>query len=108
MFDMFVADIWTKWVLKMDGLSIFHKIDRSPLAQFDNLLWPVVAFKHQPVWVQQGLSMHLMDVVTINLYGLLDLDIYMKMPQGFDIPNKNHSRNMMYYIKLQNLLHSLN
>ena len=46
--------------------------------------------------------MHLMDVVTTYLYGSLDSDIYMKVPEGLDIPNKNHSRNM-YCVKLQKI-----
>ena len=49
---------------------------------------------------QKGLSMHLMDVVTAYLYGSLDLDIYMKVPEGLEIPNKSHSRNM-FCVKLQ-------
>ena len=56
--------------------------------------------------VQKGLSMHLMDVVTAYLYGSLDSDIYMKVPEGLEIPNKNHNRNM-YCVKLQKSLYGL-
>ena len=55
---------------------------------------------------QKGLSMHLMDVVTAFLYRSLDSDIYTKVPEGLDIPNKNHSRNM-YCVKLQKSLYGL-
>jgi hypothetical protein len=55
---------------------------------------------------QKGLSMHLMDVVTIYLYGSIDSDIYMEVSKGLDIPNKNHSRNM-YCVQLQKLLYGL-
>ena len=55
---------------------------------------------------QKGLSMHLMDVVSAFLYGSLDSDIYTKVPEGLDIPNKNHSRNM-YCVKLQKSLYGL-
>jgi hypothetical protein len=55
---------------------------------------------------QKGLSMHLMDVVTAYLYGLLDSDIYIKVPEGLDIPNKSHSYNM-YCVKLQKSLYGL-
>jgi hypothetical protein len=48
-----------------------------------------------------------MDVVTACIYGSLDLDIYMKVLEGLDIPNKNHSSNM-YCIKLQKSLYGLN
>ena len=37
--------------------------------------------------VQKRLSMQLMDVVTAYLYGSLDSDIYMKVPNGISIPN---------------------
>jgi hypothetical protein len=50
--------------------------------------------------------MHLMDVVTAYLYGLLDSDIYIKVPEGLDIPNKSHSYNM-YCVKLQKSLYGL-
>ena len=50
--------------------------------------------------------MHLMDVVTTYLYGSLDLDIYMEVLEGLDIPNKNHSCNM-YCVKLQKSLYDL-
>jgi hypothetical protein len=50
--------------------------------------------------------MHLMDVVRAYLYGLLDSDIYMKVPKWLDIPNINHSSNMCC-VKLQKLLYGL-
>src|SRR5512141_3202806 len=37
--------------------------------------------------VQNCLFMQLMDVVTAYLYESLDSDIYMKVPDGIDIPN---------------------
>ena len=43
--------------------------------------------------VQNHLSMQLMDVVTAYLYGSLDSDIYMKVPDGIPIPNPKASRN---------------
>ena len=33
--------------------------------------------------VSEGLDMHLMDVVTAYLYGMLKNDIYMKVPKRF-------------------------
>jgi hypothetical protein len=41
-----------------------------------------------------------MDVVTAYLYGSLDLDIYMKVPDGIPIPNMHANRNI-YYVKLE-------
>jgi hypothetical protein len=50
--------------------------------------------------IQKRLSMQLMDVVTAYLYGSLDSDIYMKVPDGIPIPNENANRNM-YCVKLK-------
>jgi hypothetical protein len=47
-----------------------------------------------------------MDVVTAYLYGSLDSDIYMKVPDGIQIPNPNANRNM-YCVKLQKSLYGL-
>ena len=47
-----------------------------------------------------------MDVVTAYLYGSLDSDIYMKVPDGIQIPNPNANRNM-YCVKLKKSLYGL-
>lgn len=47
--------------------------------------------------------MQLMDVVTAYLYGSLDSNIYMKVPDGIDMPNQKVNRNM-YCVKLQKSL----
>eukprot|EP00267_Zea_mays_P022236 XP_008646950.2 polygalacturonate 4-alpha-galacturonosyltransferase [Zea mays] len=39
-------------------------------------------------------SKKLMDVVTAYLYGSLDSDIYMKVPDGIDVPNPKAKRNI--------------
>lgn len=36
--------------------------------------------------VQEKLDMHLMDVVTAYLYGSLDNKFFMKVPEGFKVP----------------------
>ena len=50
--------------------------------------------------------MQLMDVVTAYLYGSLDSNIYMKVPDGISIPNPKANRNM-YCIKLQKSFYGL-
>ena len=50
--------------------------------------------------------MQFMDVVTAYLYGSLDSDIYMKVPDGIQIPNPNANRNM-YCVKLKKSLYGL-
>lgn len=56
--------------------------------------------------VQKHLSLQLMEVVTAYLYGSLDSDIYMKVPDGISIqdPNTNHN---MYCVKLNKSLYGL-
>ena len=55
--------------------------------------------------VQKHLSVQLMDVVTAYLYGSLDSDIYMKVPDGISVPDPNANRNM-YCVKLnKSILH---
>ena len=52
--------------------------------------------------VSEGLDMHLMDVITTYLYESMDNDIYMKIPEGFKLPNANNTKpRSMYSIKLQ-------
>ena len=41
---------------------------------------------------QQGLHLHLMDDVTAYLYSSLENHIYMKIPEGFCLPNKENSK----------------
>ena len=49
-----------------------------------------------------------MDVVTEYLYGSLDNDIYMKIPEGYEMPIAYNSKSKsMYSIKLQRSLYGL-
>jgi hypothetical protein len=51
--------------------------------------------------VTESLDMRLMDVVTTYLYGLLDNDIYMKIPEGYKMPEAyNFKYRSIYSIKL--------
>ena len=47
-----------------------------------------------------------MDVMTAYLYGSLDSNIYMKVPDGISIPNESENRNM-YCVKLKRSLYGL-
>jgi hypothetical protein len=55
---------------------------------------------------QKHMSLYLMDVVTVYLYGSLDSDMYMKVPNGISVPNTNVGRNM-YCVKLNKSLFDL-
>ena len=54
----------------------------------------------------EKLEMRLMDIVTEYLYGSLDSDIYMKIPEGFKFPDACTPRNL-FTIKLQRYLYGL-
>jgi hypothetical protein len=53
-----------------------------------------------------NLDMQLMDVVTAYLYGSLDSEIYMRVPEGLKILNPKRNRNM-YSVRLQRSLYGL-
>ena len=58
--------------------------------------------------VSEGLDMRLMDIITAYLYGMLENDIYMKVLEGFQLPQVNtlQQRNT-YSIKLRQSLYGL-
>ena len=49
--------------------------------------------------VSEGLEMHLMDVVTTYLYGSIDSDIYIKIPEGFTLPEAKFSLKDLHCLK---------
>ena len=52
--------------------------------------------------ISEGLEMQLMGVVTAYLYRSIDSGIYMKIPEGFTLPEAKCSKPCgMYSIKLQ-------
>ena len=57
------------------------------------------------VAVSQNLEMRLMDVVIAYLYGDLDTEIYMKIPEGFTLPKAKPMS--MYSIQLRRSLYGL-
>ena len=54
----------------------------------------------------EKLEMRLIDIVTTYLYGSLDSDIYMKILEGFKMPDACTPRNL-FSIKLQRFLYGL-
>jgi hypothetical protein len=58
--------------------------------------------------VTKSLDMRLIDVVTTYLYGSLDNDIYMKIPEGYKMLEAYNSKSRsIYSIKLQRSLYGL-
>jgi hypothetical protein len=55
---------------------------------------------------QKRQSLQLMDAITLYLYESLDLDIYIKVPDGISVPNTNVGCNM-YSVKLNKSLYGL-
>ena len=51
--------------------------------------------------------MKLMDVVTAYLYGSLDSDIYMKVPEGIPLPNQDRRNRHLYSVQLKKSLYGL-
>ena len=57
---------------------------------------------------KENLDMRLIDVITVYLYGSLDNDIYMKILEGYKMPETyNPTSQSMYSIKLQRSLYEL-
>ena len=57
--------------------------------------------------VNLDLNMKLMDVVTAYLYGNLDSDIYMKVPEGIPVPNQGRANRSLYSVQLKKSLYGL-
>ena len=57
--------------------------------------------------VNLNLEMKLMDVVATYLYGNLDSDIYMKIPECIPVSNQNRANRSIYGVKLRKSLYGL-
>ena len=63
------------------GLSQRHGIDYG---ETNSLVMDATIFRYLIYLVVfEGLDMRLMDVVTAYLYGSIDTNVYMKIPEGF-------------------------
>ena len=88
------------------GFSQRHEID------YEEIYSPVMhatTFRYLIyLAVFEGLDMLLMDVVTNYLYGSIDTNVYMKISEGFKLPEVMNSKPWsMYSIKLQRYLYGL-
>ena len=71
-----------------------------------HLLW-IITFRFLiSMAISKRLQMHLMDVVTVYLYGSLDSDIHMKIFEGYKMLEVYTPRNL-FSIKLQRSLYGL-
>nr|XP_009768097.1 PREDICTED: uncharacterized protein LOC104219162 [Nicotiana sylvestris] len=67
-----------------------------------------ITFRHLiNLVVHEKLEMRLMDIVITYLYGSLDNEIFMKIPEGFKVPEAQKSSRETCSIKLQKFLYGL-
>ena len=72
-----------------------------------SLVMDTIAFRFLiSMVVSERLEMRFMDVVMTYLYGSLDSDIFMKIPEGYKMPEAYTPRNL-FSIKLQRSLYRL-
>ena len=85
-------------VVRYKARIVAQGFTQRPSIDFNGTYSPVISgitFQYLiSLAVQNCLSMQLMDVVTAYLYGSLDSNIYMKVPDGINIPNPKANRNM--------------
>ena len=69
---------------------------QRPGIDYDEMYSPmmgIITFRYLiSMSVSEGLDMRLMDVIIAYLYGMLENDIYMKAPEGFQLPQVNTSQ----------------
>ena len=64
-----------------------------------SLVMDIITFRYLiSLSVSKGLDMRLMDVITTYLYGMLENDIYMKVLEGFQLPQVNTSQTTKYVL----------
>ena len=88
------------------GFSQRHGIDYE---ETYSLIMDATTFRYLIyLAVFEGLDMLMMDVVTSYLYGSIDTNVYMKIPEGFKLPEVMNSKpQSLYSIKLQRPLYGL-
>ena len=86
--------------MKSDDIKhdLLHKVfSQRPRVDYEETYSPVmdaITFRYlMSLTASKNLDMYLMDVVTAYLYGSLDNDIYMKIPEGFKIPEALDSKS---------------
>lgn len=99
-------------IIRYKARLVAQGFSQRPGIDYDETYSPVmdaITFRYLiSLVVSKKLEMRLMDVVTAYLYGSLDSDIYMKIPEGFKMPEALSTKSKeMYSIKLQRSLYGL-
>ncbi|KAC9119109.1 hypothetical protein E3N88_46334 [Mikania micrantha] len=99
-------------VIRYKARLVAQGFSQRPGIDYDetySLVMDAITFRYLiSLAVSKNLEMRLMDVVTAYLYESLDSDIYMKIPEGFKIPEALGSKpKEMCSIKLQRSLYGL-
>jgi len=99
-------------IVRYKARLVAQGFSQRPGIDFEETYSPVmdgITFRYLiSLAVHEKLNMHLMDVVTAYLYGSLDTQIYMKIPEGFKMPEASSPKpREKYSIKLQRSLYGL-
>ena len=84
-------------ISKYKARLVAQGFSQRPEIDYDetySLMMDIIKFRYLiSLSVSKGLNMRLMDVITTYLYGMLENDIYMKVPEGFQLPHINTSQS---------------
>ena len=98
-------------VIRYKARLVAQGFTQRPGVDFEETYSPVmdgITFRYLiSMAVNLDLTMKLMDVVTAYLYGNLDSDIYMKVPEGIPIPNQDRANRGLYSVLLKKSLYGL-
>jgi hypothetical protein len=99
-------------VVRYKARLVAQGFSQKPGIDYDETYSPVmdtITFRYLlSMAAHEKLEMRLMDVVTAYLYGSLDSDIFMKIPEGFKMPEAHNSQfRDMHSVKLQRSLYGL-
>ena len=89
-------------VVRYKARLVAQGFTQQPGVDFEETYSPVmdgITFSYLiSMAVNLDLTMKLMDVVTAYLYGNLDSNIYMKVPEGISVPNQDRANRSLYNV----------